>query len=102
VRSAATTTDTQAPTVVITMPTTNWSYETSNSYVTIGGTASDDTGIAEITWVNDRGGSGTATGTYSWIANVPLKKGNAWNTITVTVRDGAGRVSTDRIWVRRR
>ena len=31
--------------------------------LSIGGTASDNVGVTQVTWVNDRGGSGTATGT---------------------------------------
>jgi len=80
--------DTTSPTVAITIPTSSGTYSTSSSSVTLGGTASDDTGVVEVTWVNDSGGSGTASGTESWsIAGIMLYGGD--NVITVTARDAA-------------
>jgi hypothetical protein len=47
-----------------------------------------------VSWVSDRGGSGTATGTTNWsIPVVGLQVGN--NVITVTARDAAGNAGTD-------
>jgi concanavalin A-like lectin/glucanase superfamily protein len=53
---------------------------------------------ASVTWSNDRGGSGTASGTATWTAaGIPLLAGV--NNITVTANDGAGNISTDQIAV---
>jgi chitodextrinase len=87
-------TDTTLPTVTITSPTTTTTYTASSSNLNIGGTASDDTGVTQVTWSNDRGGSGTAIGTTSWSADgIALKSGD--NVITVTARDAAGNTGTD-------
>jgi poly(3-hydroxybutyrate) depolymerase len=57
--------------------------------IDIFGTASDAVGVTEITWSSDRGSSGTATGTTSWLASlVPLSRG--MNTITLTAKDAKG------------
>jgi len=53
------------------------------------GTANDNVGVTEVTWVNNRGGNGVASGTSSWsVGSVPLQAGT--NVITVTARDAAG------------
>ena len=90
--------DVTDPTVTITTPTTAPSYTTSSATIGIGGTASDDTGVTSVSWVNDRGGSGTATGTGTWtVASVALQSGD--NQITVTASDAAGNTSTDQIHI---
>ena len=41
---------------------------------TLGGTASDDVGVTEVTWTNSRGGSGTSRAAASWsVADVALR-----------------------------
>jgi len=86
-------TDTTAPTVRITSPTSNPTYTTSSSPLTLGGTASDTVGVTQVTWVNNRGGGGTATGTTSWTASgIVLQSGS--NVLTVTARDAAGNTAT--------
>jgi concanavalin A-like lectin/glucanase superfamily protein/HYDIN/CFA65/VesB family protein/fibronectin type III domain protein/Big-like domain-containing protein len=81
--------DTTLPTVGITTPTSGTTYNTRTSPLTIGGTASDNIGMAQVTWANNRGGSGTATGTTSWTAGgIALLSGA--NVLTVTARDAAG------------
>ncbi len=86
-------TDTTAPTVTITPPTTSASYSTSSSLFTLAGTASDNVGVTQVTWANSRGGSGTASGTTSWTASgIVLKRGN--NVLTVTAKDAAGNTGT--------
>jgi hypothetical protein len=86
--------DTTAPTVTITGPTNAATYSTSSSTVNLSGTASDNVGVTQVTWVNDRGGSGTASGTTSWSANnIALQSGA--NVITVTAKDAANNSSTD-------
>ena len=54
--------------------------------------------MTQVTWVNDRGGSGTATGTTSWsVSGIVLLSGQ--NVLTVTARDAAGNTSTDTLTV---
>src|SRR5207253_2695390 len=66
--------DTTPPTATITAPTSNPTYTTSSSLLTLGGTAADNVGVTQVTWVNNRGGSGTATGTTSWtVAGIVLQ-----------------------------
>jgi hypothetical protein len=86
------------PTVTITTPTVRHSYNADGRFVTIGGTARDDNGITQVTWSSDRGGNGSATGTDTWIAGIPLVGGQ--NRITVTARDAAGNAGTATINVR--
>ena len=86
--------DANAPTVTITTPTAAASYTTAATTIALGGTASDDAGISSVTWTNNLGGSGTATGTSTWtVASVPIKAGT--NVITVTARDSGGNIATD-------
>ena len=84
--------DSSAPVITITMPTTRTSYATSESFVTFGGTATDNVDVTEVAWSSDRGHSGRASGTDTWIAGVPIQRGQ--NTITISARDYAGNVST--------
>src|SRR3989449_647691 len=61
--------DATPPTVAITAPTSNPTFSTSTTPLTLGGTASDNVGVTQVAWVNSAGGSGTATGTTSWTAS---------------------------------
>ena len=80
--------DAIAPSLTITQPTTAATFSTATPSLTLAGTASDNAGIALVTWTNNRGGGGTATGTSSWTANVTgLQIGQ--NVLTVTARDTA-------------
>jgi hypothetical protein len=91
-------TDTAAPTVTITTPTASATYTTSTPLLTLGGTAADNVGVTQVTWVNSRGGSGTATGTTSWtVSGIVLQLGT--NVLTVTARDAAGNTRTDSLTV---
>ena len=86
--------DTIAPTVTITQPTSEGSYSTSQNTLTVGGSTSDNIGVTSVTWINSRGGSGTASGTNIWtISSVPLQEGD--NVITVTAHDAAGNTGVD-------
>jgi len=58
-------TDTTPPAVSITIPTSPPPYNTGSSTINVGGSASDNVGVTQVTWTNSRGGSGTATGTTS-------------------------------------
>jgi hypothetical protein len=91
------TAETAAPVVTITGPTTSSAHTATAATMTLSGTASDNVGVTQVSWVNDRGGSGTAAGTTSWSASVTLQSGV--NVLTVTARDAAGNVSTDTLTV---
>ena len=86
--------DANAPVVTILAPTNASTFTSSATSVALSGTASDDAGISMVTWTNNLGGSGTATGTSSWsVAAVAIKAGT--NVITVTARDLSGNIATD-------
>lgn len=86
--------DSTAPTVSIASPTAASSYATASASMAIGGSASDNVGVTQVSWVNDRGGNGAASGTTAWsVSAVALQSGT--NVITVTARDAAGNQSTD-------
>ena len=86
--------DTADPVVTITSPTEDATYATSSATINLSGTASDDVGVSSVTWSNDRGGSGEATGTTTWsITGISLSEGE--NVITVTATDAAANEGTD-------
>ena len=90
--------DTTPPAVTIDSPTTGSTLVASGSTLNIGGTASDNIGVTSVTWSNDRGGSGTATGTTSWsVIGITLQRGT--NVITVTAKDAANNLATDTLTV---
>ncbi len=92
------TSDVSSPTITITSPTLNPTYTTGSSPLSLGGTASDNNGVTQVTWANDRGGSGTASGTASWSASgIILQSGT--NVLTVMARDAAGNTGTDALTV---
>jgi Big-like domain-containing protein len=100
-RTAGTGTDTTRPTVTITSPTSSATYTTSSKFlVPLSGRASDSGGVTRVTWANDRGGSGVASGTTTWSAgSITLQPG--LNVLTVTVRDAAGNTATATLRVNR-
>ena len=88
----AVTLDATAPTVSITAPTAGATFFTSVAPILLGGSAADNLSVASVTWSNaGTGGTGTATGTTSWTASIPLTSGP--NVLTVTSTDIAGNVS---------
>jgi uncharacterized surface protein with fasciclin (FAS1) repeats len=90
--------DTISPTITITGPTSGATYATTNNTLNLSGSASDDTGISTITWSNNKGGGGAASGTTNWsVSGITLVSGD--NLITVTARDAAGNTGTDTITV---
>lgn len=90
--------DTNKPTVAITSPTTSSGYSMTNNSINLGGTASDNVAVTQVAWSNNRGGSGTASGTASWSASaIPLQSG--FNVVTVTAQDASGNISTDTLTV---
>ncbi len=86
--------ETIAPTLQITSPTSSPTYPTAQATINISGTAADNVGVTEVTWVNrGTGATGTASGTASWEVNgISLKSGS--NVISVTAKDAAGNKGT--------
>ncbi|MBX3280333.1 MAG: hypothetical protein KF868_20235 [Acidobacteria bacterium] len=83
------TVDSTPPVISITAPTSMPVFETSTLPITVSGTATDNLQVTHVTWKNDRGGSGTASGTATWsIFGAAFKVGV--NRLTVTAWDGAG------------
>jgi len=80
------------PTVSITAPVGASFYETKLATLTLAGTAKDDTKVASVTWANNRGTSGTATGTTSWSAKLTLQAGP--NMVTVRAKDSVGNIGS--------
>jgi hypothetical protein len=63
--------DTTDPTVTITSPTSEDACSTQEHNINLAGSASDNIGVSSVTWVNNHGGSGTASGTDNWtISNI--------------------------------
>ncbi len=98
--SASLVLDTKAPKVTIISPTSGEKYKSDTGTISLGGAASDGTsGVRSITWSNNKGGSGTASGTDTWTISDITLRGNDENKITVTAVDNAGNSATDEIRV---
>ena len=90
--------DQEKPVLSITQPTTEPSYTSTTSSIDIGGTVSDNTVVAELTWENDRGSTGAITVNDNWnYSNISLQPGE--NIISVTAKDGNGNTSTETLSV---
>ncbi|MGE0131648.1 MAG: BACON domain-containing carbohydrate-binding protein [Blastocatellales bacterium] len=90
--------DTSPPTVTITSPSNTGVFTTSVAAVNLRGAAESASGIAVLTWRNDRGGAGYAGGANVWsVENIPLQPGV--NNLTVTAYDNLGRASSAKIAV---
>jgi protein-arginine deiminase len=85
--------DTIPPTVIITTPTSDPAYATSNATIDIAGTASDAKTVDSVTWSNDQGGSGSCSGTDSW-SKTGITLYDGVNLITVTAYDAANNSGT--------
>ncbi|MBI3546947.1 MAG: Ig-like domain-containing protein [Gammaproteobacteria bacterium] len=95
---SSSTADTTRPSAVITSPTSNATYTSTGNTVNLAGTAADNIGVTQVTWINSAGGSGTASGTTSWsVSGISLQ--NGLNTITISARDAAGNIGTDTIGI---
>jgi hypothetical protein len=81
--------DTTPPSLTITSPSSATTSTTAAS-VTIAGTASDNVGVALVSWATNFGQAGVASGTTAWSAAIPLIVGN--NSVTVRAADAAGNV----------
>ena len=79
--------DTIAPVIQVAAPGSTI-VSTSAASMTFSGTASDNVGVASVKWTTSTGDSGTASGTASWSATIPLLVGT--NVVTVRAYDGAG------------
>jgi hypothetical protein len=79
--------DSTAPTLTILSPATTTLLTTASSRL-ITGTAYDVGGLKEVSWQNSLGGSGTASGSANWSANVPLVRGI--NRVTIRATDLSG------------
>ena len=74
------------PTIAITSPTASGIFEAHSRFVTLSGTASDDRGVTEVFWADDRGNEGAAQGTTNWVVpSIPI--GDGTTTIRVFARD---------------
>jgi hypothetical protein len=81
--------DATAPTIAIVAPTSASTLVTTTPAVVLSGTAADAVGVTQVSWANNRGGSGVASGTASWgTPSIALLPGA--NVITVTALDAAG------------
>jgi hypothetical protein len=92
--------DTTPPVINITSPTTGPSYETTNSSITIGLTATDNVGLSQISWANNTGGSGntSVSGTSTNKSfNIALKSGA--NVITMSARDTSNNTAQKQLTV---
>ena len=86
------------PTLTINSPTPVPEIAATTPFISLAGTAADDVAVTSVTWVNNRGGSGTAIGTTSWsVSNIPLQPGV--NVITVSANDAQGNAGGDTLTV---
>jgi Matrixin/Glucodextranase, domain B len=83
-------TDTAPPSLAILSPASSI-VSVSTPTITLSGSASDSSGLARVSWSTSNGDAGTASGTTSWSAVVPLLTGT--NVITVRAYDAAGNTS---------
>jgi len=84
--------DTEVPNIQITSPTASRSYTNTTGSLNLTGSASDNGGVTRVTWSNDRGGAGDATGTTNWsVTGILLQPGT--NVLTATAFDQAGNSS---------
>lgn len=91
--------DTTAPSLSITSPGVTI-VSTSAASLRVAGTASDNVGVASVRWTTSNGNGGTASGSTSWSADVPLYVGNT--VVTVRAYDAAGNSSWRAVTIVRR
>ena len=91
--------DTTAPSLSITSPGVTI-VSTSAASIRVAGSASDNVGVASVKWTTSNGNGGTASGSTSWSADVPLYVGNT--VVTVRAYDAAGNWSWRAVTVVRR
>lgn len=75
--------------VTITTPAAGGTMETPDDEVSLSGTAESNADVISVSWSNDQGGEGEASGSESWeTGTIPLVIGE--NRITITATDSAG------------
>jgi uncharacterized protein (TIGR03437 family) len=90
--------DSTPPSIAITSPTSSATFTTTNGAISLEGTAADNTGVFQVRWNNDRGGSGVASGTSMWsVSNVTLLVG--LNNLTVSAWDANGNAASAKLAV---
>ncbi len=83
--------DTTPPYLTIVSPASS-TISTSASSIVVSGTASDNVGVAKVTWSSSTGGSATATGTTKW-STAPITLYIGTTTIVIQASDAAGNTS---------
>lgn len=83
--------DTTPPSLTIVSPASS-TISTSTSSIVVSGTASDNVGVAKVTWNSSTGGSGTATGTTNW-STPPITLYIGTTTIVIQASDAAANAS---------
>lgn len=74
--------------------------DTADETIDLAGIVDSEAPVSSVSWTNDLGGEGEASGTDNWqVSDIPLALGS--NRITVTALDDAGNSSTDTISVNR-
>ncbi|HLY08665.1 MAG TPA: Ig-like domain-containing protein, partial [Planctomycetota bacterium] len=97
-RTVNVTYDPGAPSIGITAPTIQPTFLTGSSPLDFAGTSSDLLVVSSVTWTNaTTGATGTAAGTTSWTATIPLNPGP--NLISFTATDGIGTTTSASIAV---
>jgi hypothetical protein len=91
--------DRSPPSLRIASPSTSI-VSTSSASITISGTAADNVGVTAVHWSSSTGGSGAASGTNNWSAEVPLLEGTT--AVTIRAYDAAGNSGWRAITVVRR
>jgi len=91
--------DTTPPTVTITSPTSDDTYTSAATTLSLRGTASDSaSGVEGVEWSSENGEGGAATGIANWsVFGINLSSGK--NIITVSATDNAGNIGSDTITV---
>ncbi|HTM47439.1 MAG TPA: matrixin family metalloprotease [Bryobacteraceae bacterium] len=88
------------PALSITIASPAGNVSITNAAVSASGSASGASGALRVVWTNNRGGSGTATGSTLWsVTSIPLAAGS--NRITFTVTDAGGATASQSILVTR-
>ena len=87
--------DTTPPVVTITGPKPDAEFTVETNLITLSGSAADNQAVTNLTWSNNRGGSGTlALAGQTWsITNLALALGP--NLIQVTATDSSGNIAAD-------
>jgi hypothetical protein len=85
--------DSTAPSLKVTSPTRSFNYSTTSEVVTLSGTAADDIAVVRVSWFDNLGRSGVATGTSQWMTE-PIALEAGTTTFTVSAVDGAGNMMT--------